>query len=378
MKKVLALILALTMALCLFGCKNEKNPETKPPTFEEEIQNNTPVETKPVENGELPEDKENLNLQEDEYINGIIIKALLSLDLDSLKEYVTEDNYTALEAIANDAAKKDVFMKTFGASQHLTESNFIMTRSTSHVFAKWYSDMAAAGTLPAKLDDLTAADIENIYNNYYLTAPYQFILLNVTENNISEGSVTVNISEALPSLGIYDISNLNTDNMLVYMFGQINCERYTNSTSEQLKDLSACFNEGFDMNKIYDYIMAKYPDYNNAETPINWLAEVESQFADEGNRKKINKWSAENMEVYVSNSEVVALVPLNFDKMVSTDAVFTDTFYGQYMGRLTTNEISLLASHKVVHPLTTDGDNVTFFEFTNHLMKIMVASDVVK
>ncbi|MBQ8627205.1 MAG: hypothetical protein IJ419_13750 [Agathobacter sp.] len=378
MKKVLALILALTMALCLFGCKNEENPETKPPTFEEEIKNNTPVETKPVDNGELPEDKENLNLQEDEYINGIIIKALLSLDLESLKEYVTEDNYTVLETIANDAAKKDVFMKTFGTSQHLTESNFIMTRSTSHVFAKWYSDMAAAGTLPAKLDDLTTADIENIYNNYYLTAPYQFILLNVAENSISEGSVTVNISEALPSLGIYDISNLDTDNMLVYMFGQTNCERYTNSTSEQLKDLSACFNEGFDMNKIYDYIMAKYPDYNNAENPINWLTEVEPQFTDESNRKKINKWAAENMEVYVSNSEIVALVPLNFDKMVSTDAVFTDTFYGQYMGRLTTNEIELLTSHKVVHPLTTDGDNVTFFEFINHLMKIMVASDVVK
>ena len=366
------------MALCLFGCKNEENPETKPPTFEEVIENNTPVETKPVENGELPEDKENLNLQEDEYINGIIIKALLSLDLEPLKDYVTEDNYTTLEAIANDAAKKDVFMKTFGTSQHLTESNFIMTRSTSYVFAKWYSDMAAAGTLPAKLDDLTAADIENIYNNYYLTAPYQFVLLNVAENNINEGSVTVNISEALPSLGIYDISNLNTDNMLVYMFGQINCERYANSTSEQLKDLSACFNEGFDMNKIYDYIMAKYPDYNNAKNPINWLTEVEPQFADENNRKKINKWAAENMEVYVSNSEVVALVPLNFDKMVSTDAVFTDTFYVQYMDRLTTNEIELLTSHKVVHPLTTDGDNITFFEFTNHLMKIMVASNVIK
>ena len=77
MQKVLALILALTMALCLFGCKNEENPETKPPTFEEEIENNTPVETKPVGNGELPEDKDNLNLQEDEYINSIIIIIIL-------------------------------------------------------------------------------------------------------------------------------------------------------------------------------------------------------------------------------------------------------------------------------------------------------------
>ena len=156
--------LALTMALCLFGCKNEENPETKPPTFEEEIENNTPVETKPVDNGELPEDKENLNLQESEYIRGIITKALLTLDLETLKEYVVEENYKVLEEIANDTTKKDIFLKTIGTSTHMTESNFLMVRSSAYVYTKWYSDMKAAGTLPAKLDDLSATDIDTIYN----------------------------------------------------------------------------------------------------------------------------------------------------------------------------------------------------------------------
>ena len=112
MKKVLALILAAAMTMCLFGCNN--NQEPKPPSFEEEIQNNAPVETKPVDNGNLPDNQENLNLQESEYIRGIITKALLTLDLDTIKGYITEENYKVLEEIAGDATKKDAFLKTIG------------------------------------------------------------------------------------------------------------------------------------------------------------------------------------------------------------------------------------------------------------------------
>ena len=378
MKKVLALILALTMALCLFGCKNEESPETKPPTFEEEIENNTPVETKPVDNGELPEDKEILNLQESEYIRGIITKALLTLDLETLKGYVIEDNYKVLEEIASDTTKKDIFLKTIGTSTHMTESNFLMVRSSAYVYTKWYSDMKAAGTLPAKLDDLSATDIDNIYNNYYLTAPYQLVLLTETGENIENGTVTFDISESLRVLGITDINAMNTTNMLIYMFGQSACENYSNTTSESLKGLNEYFNNGFDMNQINAYIQTAYPDYNNAETPIKWLTEVEPQFTDKKTCDKINKWASQNMEMYVSNYEIAAFMPLSFDNMMSNDAVVTSTLYGQYMARLTTNEIELLKTNNVVHPLTTNGAPVTFFQFTNSMIKILLATEVIK
>lgn len=379
MKKVLALILAAVMTLCLFGCNNNTdNPETKPSTFEEEIENNTPVETKPVENGELPEDKENLNLQESEYLRVIITKALLTLDLDTLKEYITEDNYKILEEIASDSTKKDIYLKTIGTAQLLEDSNFLLVRSGSYVFTKWYSDMKAAGTLPVKLDDLSATDIENIYTNYYLTAPYQLILLTETEENIADGTATFDMTEAFYGIGIFDIAALNTDNMLIYMFGQNAYENYSTNTIESLVDLSKYFESGFDMNKVYEYIQTKYPKYNSEDEPINWLVEIAPQFEDEKTRNNINKWAEKKLSVYAGNCEITVFMPLTFDNIMSDDEVVTTTFYGQYMARLTSADMEALKSYEVVHPLVMDGSDISFFESINTMIKVLLATEVIK
>lgn len=303
---------------------------------------------------------------------------MLTLDLEAIKGYITEENYKVLEEIVGDAAKKDAFLKTIGTAQHMTESNFLMIRSSAYVYSKWYSDAKSAGTLPSKLDDLNTTDIESIYNNYYLTAPYQLVLLTETAENIENGAVTFDISEILSVIGVENIESLNTNNMLVYMFGQNAYDNYSPTTSEELKGLSECFNAGLDMHKINTYIQATYPDYNNAETPIRWLTEIEPQFTNEKTCDKINKWAAKNMEVYVSNYNVTTFMPLTFDNISSDDALVSSTFYGQYMGRLTANEVELLKTNNVVHPLTTDGTPVTFFQFTNSMIKILLATEVIK
>ena len=169
MKRLLALLLACLMMFSLVACGNNSDkpdaptdggaieqPVDKPDDTKPSEESTTPDSedtTEPSEeptdtireNGQFPEDKNDLTEVELEYINGDlydkIVKAVIELDMDVLREYTSSQYLYGFERINENEKFRTMYLNTIGKSIYLPESRYIVKVDTQYVFAKWHTGL---------------------------------------------------------------------------------------------------------------------------------------------------------------------------------------------------------------------------------------------
>lgn len=317
MKKTLSLLLIVTMlfGLCACGSVNntdntnnetanitDKNDKDNTLSNSEEITEILYPDTM-RKNGEYPENIQELTDEEINFHNKLIFDAIQTLDISILERYTDEKSASAVEAlknIKNDATYKQLFEKSFSDFRYIPSINYMLAKSTTYTFGKWYEDCEKEGSCPVNsVQDLTNQQVDEIYEKYYKEAPYTAAPFNshCVYSRIVDGKIIYDIDGMFAQFGYISLSYLNPKGtefstnaypqLILYNYEMLdlneilksgNCPRYKEILS---KDLDKMVEIANNVNIPDDVFYKKY--YTN-------------YFKDDLTRKDIQKWVNENVE----------------------------------------------------------------------------------
>lgn len=344
-KRILALILVCVTMISLAACEKNKNDIVEPTADNTEITNptTTPTEnpdTEPEattpeaqmrENGNFPSvdeltDAEKKYLQVELYDQ--VLQAAIDLDMETLRKYTKSQYLYGFEQIFANPEFKDMYKKTIGTYIYLPESEYIVAKDTTYVFAKWHTDLHINKMdIPKDITDITMEQANNIYENYYKDAPYNGFDFerNSFAVSIEDGYVYYNTD-----LMFNDILDVNLSSLYPTRgYGNPYVEFVFNDEADNLdtpystlKDEQALLETmyNFDIDKLHEL-------FGNQEGMMTSLKrKVAKVYGDKEKLQKIKAWYLENCEVMVTTSSMHIFYIIN-DNMEIAEQQFPYTLF---------------------------------------------------
>lgn len=277
-------------------------------------------------NGSLEEDFEGHDRSELYEITDIVFKAYQELDLDTLRVYLSDSDFmeasSHLEPIKQDPKNYQIWQNTVGTMIYFADSDVLLAKSTAWVESSWYTDCWENGWLiPASSsEDFSRDYLENIYNTYYVNAPYIACpnLSKEMDYRVENGYVRCDITGILEAVGHgywVDLFNPYTDGYLYSALLLNNADCFTLGYNYILGDPE----EGV---KIPDYEVLYEGDLSEFVKVVNkydikdesglYMETFVTYYEDETNRAIIQEYLDENCEIKRGLSEVAFFFPANF------------------------------------------------------------------
>ena len=344
--KSLAIILCLTF--CLTGCGDKETPvnptescvveDSENSTTEivntEDIidsENTENVENSEVvtgtileENGHLKESFEGHDRNELWEIADIVFKAYQEIDLDTLKIYLSEEDYedaaSNLAAVKENAEDYQMWQNTVGKMIYFADSDVLLAKSTQWVEYRWYADCWKANAeIPAdESEDFTKEYLKGIYDKYYVEAPYIAVQDLSDEMNfrVEDGYVKCDISDILEEAEHGDWWDLFNS----YLDGAFYAALILNSAD--------CFGLGYDYIAYQPDGEPQIPDYEvfyskdltkfvevvegyNVEDTGIYMETFNNYYKDKAKRAIIQQYLNEKCEIIRGLSGLAIVFPAN-------------------------------------------------------------------
>ncbi len=239
-KKFIAIAAAILISVQFTGCHN-----TKSTNAETLILNNNNNETTSSVDNIFDYDKEEA------------FKAYTALDLDYLKENnLCLLSMEYLEKIASNPELSDFWKSTLGVYEYYPEEKIVVGPSVQAVFDMWYDDCRKNNlNIPDDITTLTLKELKEIFNTYYLKAPYVYTTLSDKIQNSSYYSSFDGNSWTISTDLDYFFVDFGVNNISYYLS--------TYSYSPLILGEQKLLSRGYDF--IYEKIpdADKYADYVN-------------------------------------------------------------------------------------------------------------------
>ncbi len=368
MKKIFALLLCLLMTLSLVACDGDENSDAgnssagsiAPSTSHDEsnLYESTSDESAADEsianestanestedgtessesvaedtirpNGELPKNKKDLTRAEMNHYIGKVMQAIITLDVETMKEYANENSERMIRSVKEDDTYRLVWEKTIGKSIYLEESHRLVYKDPNFIFASWLTDVYKNGeTLRARTKDYSEEEIIAILDKYIDSAPYVTDDLDIEDNfdiDIEEGKIIIDCRDCFNETPWYSLNDVSvphpisrdSEDLARLAFGEI-CEVALGF--DYIKNHNFTIWEAF-VTADLDTIAAafdKAPYGMNAEITdeTNQLYErvYQTYYKDDERRAKIQKWMDENVIILRDLSSVFFYIPAEMTK----------------------------------------------------------------
>lgn len=233
MKRVLALLLCIIMVYSLAAC-GTKNPdnsespdvnvtqpsevpdETPDETTDEAVQDESVEETTIRENGQLPENAGDLTDAELKHYIGKVMQAIITLDVETVKEYASESSADMIESVKNDDVYRAMWEQSIGQSVYLEDSHMLVYKDPEFIFSAWLTDAYKHNeSLKTEIEDYTEEEIVAIFNRYVDKAPYIADEINLGDDfdiDIENGRIVIDCDKCFAETPWYSLSNVGGPN----------------------------------------------------------------------------------------------------------------------------------------------------------------------
>lgn len=309
----------MLFGLCACGKEVIDNPDPISPNETGDTTPNTEQTTNVLypdtmrKNGEYPDNIQDLTEEEINFHNKLIFDAIQTLDISILEKYTDESSVEAVEAlrnIKNDATYRSLFEKSFADFRYIPSINYILVKSTTYTFGKWYSDCEENGGCPVNsVQELTNQQVDEIYEKYYKDAPYTAGPFNSHRvySRIVDGKIVYDIDGIFTQFGYTSLSYLNPKGTEYSTNGYPQLIMY----NYDMLDFNYILKEG--SAPKYKEILSKDLDKmveiaNKIDIPddIFYKKYYENYFKDDAIRADIQEWVNENVE-FVRLVHIVAV-----------------------------------------------------------------------
>jgi len=358
MKKVLSLILVGVMMLSLVACGNNNNSNDEKDlnnkennavinqdnedmnnvedsydeadTSSENDNNLTEEDVEIVgirENGQLPENKEDLSDAEISHYLNVVVNAAIDLDMETLKEYIDEDIYSSFESIYNDEEYKAMWQKTIGNMIYLKDSRYLVGKNINHIVSMWYTDSWKKNIeMPEEAKYFTREQTKEMYETYYDKAFYIAKELGDYNIELEEGKIRFEIDDIFEDMGYgnikydlapsswtYEGSGENYAHLLVGEQAEnLNLGYdYIYNDGKSFGNLDIFLSESLEDDVDYFKTQTKYDINSDSSIYVEWFNHY---YLNSETRKIIQEWKNENVIILRDLSSVTAYIKSNVDE----------------------------------------------------------------
>lgn len=270
--------------------------------------------------------KDNLKYSDISKLWVMVFEAIQNLDAEALKPYVTEENYNmcaeGFAKVKADQTASELWANTIGKLVYYPEAKVIVGVDIEAVLAMWYTDMAKNNAeMPVEdTDDLSVEQLMNIYNEYFVNAPYSFNRIMEPKVNIQEdGRIAVSVDTVIDNF--YDESlkvilnpitrshrDLPFDYYRVIMEREESLALGYDYIKDEFENFEALYAMDLDaFVTVTQGIEDKYKDGSFWKT-------FEKYYLDETNRAIMEKYLTESCLVYRDLGNLVVFIPASFNE----------------------------------------------------------------
>lgn len=214
--KITSVVTGVILAVMLTGCgaknveqnistEQEKDTASKvsaesQETVEEDVAA-TPDRIR--ENGQFA-NVEDLTEEELHYHMGVFLKAIQELDVETLRDY-TDNNEMIyrFKLLGEDPAKVAFWNKVVDEMVYFEDSTLLVAKCPSYIYTKWFTEKAESGSkFPGSVGEISPEEADEIYNQYFASAPYMGGLLRDTlKADVQDGYLKFNMETVFDCLG---------------------------------------------------------------------------------------------------------------------------------------------------------------------------------
>jgi hypothetical protein len=345
MKKISKILILTLLVSLLAGCGNNDKEPTEQIESETISTESTSDDTQEVETDEIVTDSEetttenkedentirengtfkdddSLNENEKKHYKNIIINAVINLDMEVLKEYLSESDYDAFEEINEHPDYKKMYQNTIGKIIYLEDSDKVLAINVNQAASSWYTECWKNNAeLPKKVSDLTCEEINDIYEKHYKNSGY--IMSNIEKRDLKykfkEGKLIYDVDEIFSCVGYPDIHEKlapgwnEYENYCNYIFGD-STNLYTNNGYEIInKDNDFPDWEMYFLPTLDEFIKYYESDANaeNADKEGIFYKHFKAYIIDGPQKDIIENWIKENVLFLRNDSYVLCLMKVN-------------------------------------------------------------------
>lgn len=368
MKKKLSLLLVLSLifSLLLVGCGNNSKNNSKDTTKKE----HTSSTKDSGEKGESTSDKSSTKTEiteskgpEEEYVdkdylaNYIIehqgeipegiteddvrnadlgnliymfVESIKDLDADNLQPYISERDYKNYSAyfsyVKDDEESVKLWKDTIGLIIYYPDSDILIGKDVNYVEAKWYTDcyLEEVEIPGGDADEFPMDYLLEIYEKYYLDAPYTAGKGADYKLEVIDGKVVFDIEDIFDSIGYEDLNDLChynpwSDSLMrfsydtVFMGYGIGYSLGYNYIEDQTSNRATREDYIAFINKDLDYLIKKAEPYAAAnDDGGNFYINAYYEYFDNGvNKDLIQRYIDDECEIFITVSDAVLYAPLS-------------------------------------------------------------------
>lgn len=262
-------------------------------------------------------------------IAGYLLKSFISLDAEAMKPYIDSRDYKEykehFDRIKEDAEAVELWNATMGNITYFPKSNIIIGKDVGYVYASWYTDCYRnKEEIPGGSgEELPKEYVIDIYNKYYVNAPYTIGFTCDFDYDIKDGYITFDIEEMLDHLGMDDLDDLLEPNTYkqktAFNYGKVILGGASSFglgyeyllDGEELK-FSLDTLEAF-LNKDMDKVIEITKEYDASEESDTFWECFEKYYLNDAYKEKIVKYIEANCVILRTLSYVVMYYPAEYD-----------------------------------------------------------------
>lgn len=258
-----------------------------------------------------------------------IFEAFQNLDAEAMKPFLGNDYEYAVKVfdlIKNDPDDLAFWNNTIGNMVYLPDSDVLITKSCAYITSKWYTDCRINNEdLPASAsEDFPKEYLDEIYNNYYVDAPYT-LELEFADQIISEWSDGAmchffSLTDAMGmdhfSFSTYHPNHLRAAILLNRAESFSLGYEYIAEDIPEYEDL---------LSRDLDKMMALLDGVIDVENPSKYSLEetYRDYFMNDENRAVLQQFFYEKCESYTNLGTICFFFPLDVDKIFPYSYVLT-------------------------------------------------------
>lgn len=342
MKKIISIILIIVLLFAFCGCDASKNPSLPTEATSDGMQsafkdNYTPSAFKIELNNRNILPNENLEDKNDELTSDDIryhfneaVNALTQLDLETLKNYVSEEEFKIYENIKNNKAVYNLWVRTIGNISFLPESNLFVGRFPSITYYIWYNDNFEKGNTIKPSYKYTQKELKEIYDAYYEKTPITIAGCNTEDYLIENGQIHFTLTDIFYSIGVSSLIYFNEDN------NEFNncCELLLSweSTESELSDYNKIKEDNF---VLYDALLNK-----NIDEAIKTIDENDTFFNEDYIKEEYIKYLKDDKNKQIIQDYIIQKTNnyRGFNNILITHKIDTSKHFGIYTDLLSNKE----------------------------------------
>ena len=365
MRKIISALLVVFMTISLCACNSDKkNPENESSQYFTDTYKSSSIKFKLnhqviLNNGEMTGKEEELTSEDIMYHLNEAMNALIHLDLNILKNYVSEDEFFIYKKIANNTEVKALWDRTIGNISYLPESNLFIGKFPSVLQSVWYNDMCEKNQKIKNPNELTMEEMVDIYNTYYEKTPVCISFCRgIDDYLIEDGEIHFNLTQIFSSIGVSYLEHLIPEDWSPETPQNGNIHQLLISWWPAQDNVSDCAaikqNEEF---LLYDSIMSKdlekavkiIDDNKDFFETKNNKDEYKKYLKNKDNRETLQTFINENIYVYRTYSEIILLCKVDTTKSFG--------IYGDLMSEREKEKIKNVEYYDIICiPSLTDND----------------------